>query len=275
MLSSARRIFALVNRTFFRPERLRADSIEPVGRSFGRDRGTPIDRYYIERFLDRNRDLIRGKVLEIAENTYSQRFGGAAVTNYEILHVVDHPNATIVGDLTNSATLPADCIDCFICTQTFNFIYDFRSAIHGAHHLLAPGGVMLATVSGISQISAGDAGQWGDYWRFTPQSTKRAFEDIFGQGNVTVDFDGNCLAATSLLRGLALEEMDRSKLDVKDAEYPITITVIARKAEPGKNDAKLATPLAALAGAWEYAVGAVEGAIGLGEALGVRLLILG
>jgi hypothetical protein len=32
---------------------------------------------------------------------------------------------------------------------------------------LKPGGVLLATVSGISQISRYDMYRWGDYWRFT------------------------------------------------------------------------------------------------------------
>src|SRR5258708_1276969 len=36
----------------------------PISTSFGFDRGTPIDRYYIENFLGRNAGDIRGRVLE-------------------------------------------------------------------------------------------------------------------------------------------------------------------------------------------------------------------
>ena len=230
MIARARRLFAIVVRNVFRPSRLREDSTEPVGRLFGRERGTPIDRFYIEGFLERHRSLIRGRVLEVADSTYSRRFGGDRVERFEVLHVTNHAQATIVGDLTNAATLPTGQIDCFICTQTFNFIFDVQAAIRGAYQLLAPGGVLLATMSGISQISIGDATRWGDYWRFTPQSAQRLFGDVFGDQNVLVDFGGNCLSATSFLRGIAMEELSVDKLTVKDPEYPMTILVVARKA---------------------------------------------
>jgi len=229
MLSQARRALAIVNRTFFRPRRLLADSTEPVGRLFGRERGTPIDRYYIERFLEQQRDLVRGTVLEVGESTYSRRFGGDRATRFEILHVHRTAEATIVGDLADPPSLPEGGIDCFICTQTFNFIFDVRAAIRGAHRLLAPGGVLLATMAGISQISVGDSERWGDFWRFTTQSARRAFGEVFGDENVSVDYAGNVYAATSLLRGIALEEVATERLDVKDPEYPVVILVVARK----------------------------------------------
>src|SRR5438094_3360732 len=37
----------------------------PISTDFGYDRGTPIDRYYIEAFLSHHRSSIRGHVLEV------------------------------------------------------------------------------------------------------------------------------------------------------------------------------------------------------------------
>jgi hypothetical protein len=37
----------------------------PIDSYFGFGRGTPLDRFYIESFLDRNRDDIAGRVLEV------------------------------------------------------------------------------------------------------------------------------------------------------------------------------------------------------------------
>ena len=34
----------------------------PLSDHWGRERGTPVDRYYIERFLAAERDVIRGRV---------------------------------------------------------------------------------------------------------------------------------------------------------------------------------------------------------------------
>lgn len=129
-------------------------SLKTISNVFGYDRGTPIDRYYIEKFLSKNSEYINGTVLEIAENTYSKKFASGEIKQ-EILHF-DNTNATIVGDLTKIKTLPEDKIDCFICTQTLNFIYDIKSALKSAKYFLKDGGVLLATVSGLSQISRYD-----------------------------------------------------------------------------------------------------------------------
>lgn len=203
----------------------------PINTVFGLDRGTPIDRHYIDGFLSNQAELVRGRVLEIADSNYSKRFGGDRVKSFEVLHAnADNPAATIVGDLTNPATLPANHVDCFICTQTFHVIYDIRGALEGAHHLLKPGGVLLATLPGISQISRYDMDRWGDYWRFTTASTQRLFEEVFG-GRVEVASFGNVMAACALLQGVAVEDLpDPKLLDEQDPDYQVLITVIARKA---------------------------------------------
>ncbi len=219
----------LLKRSLTKPEGLTLESVGPVSRSFGEDRGTPIDRYYIEQFLTQQSGLITGKVLEIADDKYSRQFG-RNVSKYEVLHVNDeNPKATIIGDLTDTGSLPVAAIDCFVCTQTFNFIYDFKAAIKGAHHLLKPGGYLLATLAGPCQISRYDMDRWGDYWRFTTLSAKKVFDEVFGEGNVTIDYYGNCLAAVSLVRGIAVQELSPEKLDAKDPDYEVIISVVARK----------------------------------------------
>jgi len=54
--------------------------LQPVSRVFGFDRGQCIDRYYIENFLARCAQDIHGSVLEVANNAYTIRYGGARVT---------------------------------------------------------------------------------------------------------------------------------------------------------------------------------------------------
>jgi SAM-dependent methyltransferase len=203
---------------------------QPVSSLFGLDRGTPIDRHYIEKFLAGQAELIQGRVLEIGDSHYSRRFGGPKVENFEVLHATsENRAATIVGDLTDIVTLPENTIDCFICTQTFNFIFDVRQAVQGAHYLLKPGGVLLATMAGISQISRHDMDRWGDYWRFTTASVKRLFEPVF-TGGVEVETFGNVMAATAFLQGIAVEDLpDPALLDDRDDDYQLIIAVVARK----------------------------------------------
>lgn len=226
-----KKILQLLKRTLTKPEGLTLHSIGPVSRSFGEDRGTPIDRYYIDKFLGEKQSLITGTVLEIADSKYSRKFG-QNVSSFEVLHVDQtNPNTTIIGDLTMPEGLPENKIDCFICTQTINFIYNYTDALRGAHRLLKPGGYLLATLAGPSQVSRYDMDRWGDYWRFTTLSAMKMMEAVFGKGNVEIDYYGNCLSAISLLRGIAAEEITAQELDIKDADYELIITVVARKAD--------------------------------------------
>ncbi|HYO22286.1 MAG TPA: methyltransferase domain-containing protein [Flavisolibacter sp.] len=224
-----KKVLQLLKRSLTKPEGLALNDIGPVSRFFGEDRGTPIDRYYIHQFLNSQRPLITGTVLEIADDKYCRMFGND-VSKYEVLYVnSNNPKATIIGDLSQPDTLPEHTIDCFVCTQTFNFIYNFWDAIKGAHHLLKQGGYLLATVAGPCQVSRYDMDRWGDYWRFTTLSAQRSFEAVFGKENVEVDYYGNCLAAVSLVRGIATEEIGSEKLDKKDPDYEVIITIVAKK----------------------------------------------
>ncbi len=196
---------------------------------FGFDRGQPIDRLYIERFLSVHAPDIRGTVLEIAGNDYARRFGHD-VTRCDVLHVdANHQGGTIAADLSNAAGMSSDLFDCIICTQTLQFIYDVRAAVGTLHRLLKPGGVLLMTVPGISQISRFDMDRWGEHWRFTTLSTRRLCEGVFPPPNVSVRAHGNVLAATAFLYGLAAEELQQEDLDHSDADYELLITARAAK----------------------------------------------
>src|SRR6185503_10982321 len=46
--------------------------LTPISRVFGFDRGTPVDRYYIENFLADNASDIRGRVLEVGDDSYTR-----------------------------------------------------------------------------------------------------------------------------------------------------------------------------------------------------------
>ncbi|MEG2178455.1 MAG: methyltransferase domain-containing protein [Bacteroidales bacterium] len=213
-----------IKHLFARPIQFDQISVEPLHRDFGYHSGTPIDRYYIESFLKLHADVIRGVSLEIGESTYSKVLGHD-IEKCEILHY-DNSNkqATIIGDLTKVETLPSNSIDCFICTQTYNFIYDLQKAIEGSYQVLKPQGVLLGTVAGLTQISRYDMDRWGDYWRFTDRSIKKLLEEVFGQGNVEVQVYGNVFAATALLKGVVCEDIeDLQILNHKDADYQVTI----------------------------------------------------
>jgi SAM-dependent methyltransferase len=206
--------------------------LKPISSDYGNSRGLEIDRYYIEKFLTEHAEDIHGRVLEIKHNTYTRKYGQDRVTKSDVLHPAEgNPDATIVADLTQADHLPSDCYDVIIFTQTLQVIYDIRTVIATLHRILKPGGVLLATASGMAQLSLEDFDKWGEYWRFTSLSARLLFEEVFSAGNVTVSAYGNVLAAISFLEGLACEDLKRSELDVRDRGYEVLIAVRAVKPE--------------------------------------------
>jgi glycosyltransferase involved in cell wall biosynthesis/SAM-dependent methyltransferase len=205
------------------------DGVAPICPDFGFDRGTPIDRYYIEEFLSRYAIDITGRVLEVGDDSYCRRFGGSRITRQDVLHVTaDNPSATIVGDLSIPGTLPGETFDCLVLTQTLHLIFDLRAAVREIHQALKPNGVALLTVPGISPV---DGGAWKDtwFWSLTPNSASRLFSEVFGAVSVRVETHGNVFAATAFLQGLAVEEVDRTKLKVNDVCFPVIVAVRAQK----------------------------------------------
>src|SRR5262249_52292761 len=158
-------------------------------------RGQPIDRHYIEAFLARHAGDVAGRVLEIKDDGYTRRFGGERVTAREVLCLeADDPHATIVGDLVAADHIPSETFDCAIVTQTLQLIYDVRAALRTIHRILKPGGVLLATVPGLSQVSPHE--DWGDRWAwgFTRVSARGLVGEAFPAGEVTVETFGNVVA---------------------------------------------------------------------------------
>ncbi len=200
-------------------DQLRSD---PVSRVFGLDRGTPLDRYYIEDFLANYTDDLRGTVIEIGDNRYTEQLGRSNRLRALALHFTGKAGpGVIIGDLSQPESLPEGIADCIICTQTLNFIFETAAAIDGCAQVLRPGGILLGTVAGIAQISRYDHERWGDYWRFTPEAISRMLSERF---DTKIRVYGNLLIAKAFLDGLAVEDLpDKSLLDREDPDYPVTV----------------------------------------------------
>jgi SAM-dependent methyltransferase len=201
--------------------------VTPVSEQFGSDRGLPIDRYYIEKFLAAHSDSVQGRVLEIGDSDYTQRFGGSRVSQSDVLHVSEgNPQATFVGDLTCAEQIPSKAFDCVVVTQTLHLIYNVRATLDTCYRILKPNGVLFITVPGISQISQD---QWGKswYWSFTSLSIRQLLGEVFQAEFVAVESHGNVLAATAFLQGIATSELEWTELDFTDPHYEVLITVRA------------------------------------------------
>ena len=203
--------------------------VTPIDPNWGFERGTPIDRVYVERFLGGHAHDIRGRVLEIAAPDYATRFGQSVEQVDVLMAKTGNPHATIVGDLADAPQIPSDSFDCAIVTQTLQFVYEVQAALATLHRILKPGGVLLATVPGITKISPPEDEEYGEWWHYTGRSLRRLAEEAFGEGNAEVRTYGNVLSAAGFLYGLAASDLSPEELDAEDRLYEVIVGLRAVK----------------------------------------------
>jgi SAM-dependent methyltransferase len=199
----------------------------PISLEFGFERGQPIDRYYIEDFLARHAEDIRGRVLEVQDDSYATHFGRGRQDSVDILDYTDsNAAATLIGDLNQPGSLPVDTFDCVVFTQVLMHVTDPETAIRNIHHSLRENGVVLATFPGITQTTPETEGY---FWRLTQASARLLFETSFPQEDFEVEARGNVLAAAAFLYGVASDELELDELEANDPRYEVSICVRAVK----------------------------------------------
>ena len=200
--------------------------VKPFSTVYGFDRGTPVDRYYLDAFLQSNRTLITGRVLEVQMPSYTKRYGHGIQES----HTVDiNPtfNATYTCDLANAPEIPSDYYDCFLLPNTLQHVEALRPALQTMLRVTKPGGTLLASAAGfLPLIPDGD-----DFWRLSAQGWRRLLAEAWPGCEIAVESHGNCLVALAAMHGLAQEELREGELDVEDPRYPVLVTIRCRKAE--------------------------------------------
>lgn len=203
--------------------------VTPFSPLWGVERGRPVDRFYIERFLEAHRGDIHGRVIEIKDHGYAHRLGGDRVTDYAVLdNNPTNPQATVVADLSKADAIESNQFDCFILVQTLQYIFDVHGALAHAIRILKPGGVLLCTVPALSRIDF-EAGIDADYWRFTEASLRAGLLELLPPDHVEISSHGNVLAGTAFLYGLTSDDLAPDDLAHADPWFPLIFTVRARK----------------------------------------------
>ncbi len=203
--------------------------INPIDDAFGTKRGTAIDRYYIEKFLEKNQAFIYGKCLEIAEDTYTKKYGQSKVTSSVMLHVQGLGDNVIKGNLETGENIEENDFDSMIITQTLMFIYDLKSTVKNIYKGLKNGGTALITVSGIAKIARYDDDNWGEFHSFYMNGLKKLFVPIFGEDNVQIIHYGNVKSAIAFLYGATVEELSVTDFEYVDKDYPVIYGIKATK----------------------------------------------
>jgi len=203
-------------------------SPKPLSDWYGFDRGTPLDRFYIESFLEKHQAHIQGICLELQDDTYTKRFGQARATKSDVLDInKNNKKATIIADLRNMTKTPPDSYDCIILTQVLQFIDLPSKALGECWRILKPGGVLLTTLPSISRIDC-QSGIEEDYWRFTKAGAKVIFSTQDWK-QLQIESHGNCRSGLYFLAGVSKEEASSYSLNSHDENFPLIISVFAQK----------------------------------------------
>jgi glycosyltransferase involved in cell wall biosynthesis len=200
---------------------------QALSTKWGFDRGQPIHRYYLGQFLMESSSDIHGHCLEFQEDSYTKKFGGAAVTKVDILHL-DHslPQVTIAADLTKPNDIPTNQFDCIICTHVLHIVFELEKMVSELFRILKPGGVLLVAVPHISMCGE----KAHEVWRFTPEGLQMVLARAFGKDNISIKAYGNSLTAAGDLRGLVTHEFTQKELNYHDPRFAIEVCARAVKA---------------------------------------------
>ncbi|ADB73195.1 class I SAM-dependent methyltransferase [Geodermatophilus obscurus] len=219
VLRAVERRSALARRAKFRIRWAGTRRLDPLS-EWGFDRGTAVDRYYIERFLQEHRDLVHGRTLEVKEDLYASSLGAEQVDVLDIDPT--NPEATIVGDVCDPATLPEGTFDAAIVTQTLQLVPDPVAGLQNVLRALRPRATALVTAPAMSRL----AGDW-DRWRWTARGLQDLVDRAGGTGAVVAH--GNQVVCRAFLLGAAIDDLPSAVRDVDDPDFPLIVTAVVRR----------------------------------------------
>ena len=199
---------------------------EPISRSYGLEFGKAIDRHYIEKFLEDNCQYIQGDVVEIEDATYTHRYG-SNLKNSIVIHV-DGAEGCERMNIETGEGVRENIGDCFICTQTLQYVYDPFATVKNIYTILKPSGTALITLPFLAQYSLGDR-SWKDYWRYTPQCLFECLSQCFGEENVKTGSYGNIKTVIGFLYGLNEDSFIEDDYNYQDEVYPLIVWAVCHK----------------------------------------------
>jgi len=195
----------------------------PICQAFGLTRGTPVDRYYLSKFIEDVKTQITGNILEIGgtpkdKDFYSVNLGDS----YRILNMEEGPGVDIIGDVHNTSLIEPDSLDSVIIFNVLEHCYAPWIAVENIYKWLKPGGKCFAMVPSSIRLHATPF----DYWRPLPDGLAWIFRN-YSQQKLYVY--GNPITVIASYHGIAVEELTTEELDAFHADYPVATCILAQK----------------------------------------------
>ena len=195
----------------------------PICQAFGLTRGTPVDRYYLSKFVEEIRHQVLGNVLEIGGTPKDKDFyqlDGAS--SYKILNLEPGLGVDIVGDVHDPSVIEPDSFDAIVIFNVLEHCYAPWIAVENIYKWLKVGGKCFAMVPNSIRVHATPV----DYWRPLPDAFAWMFKN-FSTSRLYVY--GNPISVIASFHGIAMEELTSEELDAFHPDYPVATCIVAEK----------------------------------------------
>ncbi|MDX2272472.1 MAG: methyltransferase domain-containing protein [Cyanobacteriota bacterium] len=195
----------------------------PLCHVTGFTRGTPVDRYYLQKFVEATRTQVKGDVLEIGgvpKDRESYQF--QQTHTYRILNIEPGVGVDLVGDAHEADLLPQGSLDSVIIFNVLEHCHSPWLVVHNIYNWLRVGGKCFCMVPTAQRIHA----RPGDYWRPLPEGLAFLFRDFTHH---TLYVYGNPLTVVASFHGIASEELSQDELNEFHPDYPVCTCIVAEK----------------------------------------------
>jgi len=195
----------------------------PICPFYGMTRGTPIDRYYLQKFIRKIKKEVTGKAIEFGgtRSEFSQ-YQFSLVNEYLAVDIIETPEVDIVGNIFDKSLFKNNSCDSIIIFNVLEHLDNPDKAIDNMNHWLKPGGKIFCMVPNAQRVHFYPK----DYWRFMPDGLAELFKK-FKKTHCFVY--GNLTSTIASLMGISVEELSTRELDECNPYYPVATCLIAQK----------------------------------------------
>lgn len=195
----------------------------PFCQVFGFLRGSPIDRYYLNKFIDKIKPEIVGNILEIgATSEAKEAYQLSDDCAYHVLNIEAYPGVDIVGDVHDVNLIQPGSFDTILLFNVLEHCYAPWIVIENIYTWLKPGGKCFAMVPGAVRIHNVPK----DYWRPLPEAFTWMLRN-FSQHQIFAY--GNPMTVAASFYGISQEELTTAELDAYHPDFPVAICIAATK----------------------------------------------
>jgi SAM-dependent methyltransferase len=195
----------------------------PLCPRFGFSRGTPIDRYYLDRFVERIRPEVTGDVVELGgRDSNRESYGLIGATRYRGLDQRARSSVSLAGDAHDSSILPERSLDAVLAFNVLEHCHSPWLVAENMGRWLRPGGKAFCMVPSAQRLHR----MAEDYWRPLPAALPLLFT---GFSATRLEVFGNPLTTLAALLGIAVEELSQRELDATHPDYPVASCIVATR----------------------------------------------